>query len=922
MRRPLVGVLLVLLLGFLLPGRLLAQGGTIRGVAVDSGGAPLAGVQVSLEGTALRVLTRADGRFEFLGVATGSRTIRARGIGFVPAVAVVQMAAGDAVDLKIQLARIPVEVAGLTVIGSRARHTAAEELAVPVDIFSGEDLKNQGSTETAAILQSLAPSVNFPRQSVTDANDIVRPFTLRGLSPDHALVLLNGWRRHQTALVANFAYGMGAGSSGVDLNALPSGAVDRIEVLRDGASAEYGSDAIAGVVNLVMRDGAFAPFVTTDAGRYSTGKFPDDGTTVDVNTGWGLSLGRGSLALFAEFRDRDPTNRAFADSTDTSVTGFADSVDNNGRVVVKRNPVPQPSYHWGDGQEKDVMTLANFRLPLNTAGSSEAYAFGGYSFRRGTGNGYRRTADDGRNWKEIYPLGFLPEFHPDVTDYSATGGWRGNAAGWASDIGLSFGHNDFIYNLRNTLNSSLGPCLDAPCAFGPDGVPGGGDDPGIPNQTAFDAGTVSREELLAAANVSRSINLGLPAPVHFAFGGTWRRETYTIEAGELASYVDGGHLDQNDEVAPSGSQVFPGFNPSDVSDSHRTNVGVYADLETNLSPAVLANAAARYERYSDFGGRVSGKLALRWQPSRPLVLRGAVSTGFRAPGLSQINFSKVTTNFIFNVDSGFPIAEEIGIFPVDHPAAKLLGSKPLKEETAVNVSGGFAWTPHENLTFTSDLFYIKIDDRILLAATFDDDTTKAILAAGGFTGISGVQYFTNGLDTRTRGIDFTADLRVPAGKGAMNLTAAVNYTQNKILRVAPLPAVLANSAESGLLDVVTKVAIEEERPDWRGTLTGQYTRGRWHSLARGSYYGGFASAQPGFCDTCRETYGGKTLVDTETGFQFDQLNLTVGVRNLFDVYPDRASDLNSFGIFPWAAASPFGYNGRFVYTRAEIALTY
>ncbi|HTK55463.1 MAG TPA: TonB-dependent receptor, partial [Gemmatimonadales bacterium] len=715
------------------------------------------------------------------------------------------LAPGDAVDLTVRLARVPVEVASLTVIGSRARHTAAEELAVPVDVFTAEDMKAQGSTETATILQSLAPSVNFPRQTVTDANDIVRPFTLRGLSPDQSLVLLNGWRRHQTALVNNFAYGMPAGSSGVDLNALPSGAVERMEVLRDGASAEYGSDAIAGVVNVVTRDGVFSPFVTVDAGRYITTPFPDDGTTVDVNTGWGLRFGRGSLALFAEFRDRQPTNRAWADPYETTGTGIADSINSDGEVVVKRNPVPQPNHHWGDGSEKDVMTLANWRLPLNNSGS-ELYAFGGYSFRRGTGNGYRRYGDGDRTWPEIFPLGYLPEFHPDVTDYSMTGGWRGGASGWALDLGGSYGHNDFIYNLRNTLNVSLGPCLDTPCAPGGNGILGDFDDPGIPNQTSFDAGTVSRNELLLAGNASRSFEWGLPAPVHLALGATWRREGYQIQAGELASYVDGGHLNRDSLDAPGGSQVFAGFAPSDESDSHRTNIGLYADAETNLSPSVLANVAGRYEHYSDFGSNLSGKLALRWQPTRPFVLRGAVSTGFRAPGLSQIHFSKITTNFIFNVDSGFALPEDIGIYPVDHPASRLLGAEDLKPETSLNLSGGFAWTPMENYNVTVDLFSIKITDRILLGATFDDDTSRAILAAGGYSDVGGVQYFTNGMDTKTQGFDLTANWRVPTAVGSWNFTASMNHTTNTIDKVRGLPAVLANSDETGLIDTVTAIA--------------------------------------------------------------------------------------------------------------------
>ena len=919
MTRRLFGVALAILLALVLPRQLLAQGGTIRGRATDSTGAPIAGVLVNLEGTARSATTTAEGRFEFRGVSAGMHTLRARGIGLVHASASVRVTGGDVVEVDITITRIPVEVASLTVIGSRARHTAADELAVPVDIYTTEDIKSQGTTETSAILQSLSPSVNFPRQTVTDANDIVRPFTLRGLSPDQSLVLLNGWRRHSTALVNNFAYGMPAGSSGVDMNTIPAGAIDRMEVLRDGASAEYGSDAIAGVVNVVTRDGVFAPFLTSDAGRYITGKFPDDGTAVDLNGGWGLGLGRGSLALFAEFRDRQPTNRAWADPYETSGTGVADSINADGQVVVKRNPVPQPNHHWGDGWERDVMTLANFHLPLNPAGTSELYAFGDYSFRQGSGNGYRRYADGTGNWKEIYPLGFLPEFHPDVTDYSATGGWRGGASGWALDLGGTFGRNRFLYNLRNTLNASLGPCLDVACAPGNDGIFGNSDDPGIPNKTAFDAGTVSRDELLLAGNASRDLRLGLPAPVHFSMGLAWRREAYEIQAGELASYINGGHLAQDSSIAPSGSQVFAGFSPSDASNSHRTNSGIYGEAETNLSPTVLANVAARYEHYSDFGGRLSEKLALRWQPTRPFVLRGAVSTGFRAPGLSQVHFSKLVTNFLADTLGGPPIPEVVGIFPVADSAARLLGAKPLKPETSVNLSGGFAWTPRTGFSLTADLFYIKITDRILLGAVLDDSTALARLAAAGDSSIGGVQYFTNGMDTRTRGIDMTADWRIPTARGSWTLSANANYTTNKILRVAKLPATISST---GLLDTVTSLATEKERPDWRGTFTVQNAMGRWHSLARFSYYGKFSSAQPGYCDACRHDYGGKTLTDVETGFQFDQMNLSLGIRNLFDVYPDKADANNSFGIFPWAAASPFGFNGRYIYTRAEMALTY
>ncbi|HWB40222.1 MAG TPA: TonB-dependent receptor, partial [Gemmatimonadales bacterium] len=821
------------------------------------------------------------------------------------------------------------------VVGSRARHTAEEELAVPVDIFPAEELQRQGSTETSIILQAVSPSVNFPRQSVTDAGDIVRPFTLRGLSPDHTLVLVNGWRRHQTAVVNTFNYGMAAGSSGVDLNAFPASALDRIEVLRDGASAQYGSDAIAGVVNLVLKDGAFSPFLNGDAGRYVTDDYADDGTTVNVNGGWGIGIGRGSLGLFGEFRDRQPTNRAWADPFEDAGTGVPDSVDaETGQVIEKRNPVEQPNHHWGDGLEKDVLTFANFRMPLNDEGTTEIYSFGGYAHRDGTGNAYRRYAGNARNWREIYPLGFLPTFSSTATDYSAAGGVRGAVSGWNYDVGAEFGHNNFDYGMSTTNNASLGPCLDVPCAPGPDRILGTEDDPGIPNQTEFFSGRVLRREFIAAVNVARPVELGLPGPVNLAFGAAFRRESYKIREGEPASWVNGFHLDQDSAaIAPSGSSGFPGFTPDNATERSRNNFGLYADAETDVSEQVLVNVAARFESYNDFGEQLSGKLALRYQPSRRVVFRAAVGTGFRAPGLSQVAFNKVVTNVI---EDQFV---EVGVFPVDHPAALALGAVPLTEETSVNLSAGLAFTPVDNFTVTADVFHIDIDDRIILGATFDDDATLALLAGAGITDVGAVQYFTNGLDTRTQGVDITGNLRVPAGAtGTLDLTGSLNYTKNEILRVDSIPQVLrdAGSTEPGLLDTVTVIGIEDERPDWRATLQANYTLGRVSALGRLSYFGGFSSAQPGFCDLCRDDYGGKGLVDAELGYQFNLVKLAIGVRNLFDTYPDQPSSEvivdddgsfardynNNFGTFPWAAASPFGYNGRFAYARTEIQLNW
>jgi len=941
MRRT-AGFLACTLILLLLPVRALhAQRAVVRGHIADSAGTALPHAQLSLGGIRLTVSSNDQGDYQIRGVAPGTHTLRVRLLGYTPQSARITVTAGGTVQQDFIMVSQPIGLSAIdVVVGSRAPHVAAEELAVPVDVYVAEDLARQGTSETSQILATLTPSMNFPRQSVTDATDIVRPFTLRGLSPDHTLVLVNGWRRHQTAVVNTFAYGTNAGSSGVDLNAIPASALERVEVLRDGASAQYGSDAIAGVVNLVIKEGAFAPFVNVEAGRYAVPGYPDDGRMIDVNGGWGFGLGRGSLSLFAEVLDRQPTNRAWADPYEDAGTGLTDSVNSEGRVVDKNNPVPQPNHHWGDGLERDIMTMANLRMPLNDTRTSEIYAFGGYSSRSGTGNGYRRCAVDcgsfigGRNWLEIYPLGYLPEFNPDATDYSAAGGFRAVAAGWSLDAGASFGHNDFDYKLRNTLNVSLGPCLApaAPCAPGPDSIMGTGDE--IANQTSFFAGRVLREEMGVGLTAARSLNLGLPAPVSLAVGAAFRLERFRITQGDRASWIDGNHLAADSTDGRPYSQVFPGFRPADEADEDRTNVGVFAELETNPTERLLVNVAGRYENYSDFGSRLTGKAALRYQPSRQLTLRAAGSTGFRAPGIGQSHFSHVSTNVIAGV------VTDVLISPVGDSAARLLGSKPLQEETSFNLSAGLAYSPLQNFTVTADYFRITINDRILLGATFDDNVTLALLAASGFSNVGGVQYFTNGLDTRTQGVDVTANLRLPAAAGMLDLTGAVNYTSNKITRVDPLPAVLSNagSTEPGIIDSVTYIGITEERPDWRGTLTAQYSMGRVRALARGSYYGKFSSAQPGYCDNCRDRYGAKTLFDAEVGYRISQVDLSIGIRNLFNTYPDQptaqtlvdptdpslgtAKDYNSnSGIFPWAAASPFGYNGRYVYMRASIPLS-
>ncbi len=893
-----------------------AQPGIVRGRVVDSTGAPLAGVILTVDRTQVRAQSSGTGAYSLVGIPAGTWVVRARVIGFTPVTASVTVRAAEVVTHDFTLLRSSQQLAAAVVTGSRAQHMAADELAVPVDVVTAETIEKQGTTELSAILQAVSPSVNFPRQSVTDADDIVRPFTMRGLSPDHTLVLVNGVRRHRTSLVHTFAFGMPAGSTGVDLNALPASAIERMEVLRDGAAAQYGSDAIAGVVNLQLKRGEFAPFVTADFGRYVVGDYPDDGNTYNVNGGWGVKVGRGTLGLFAELRNRQPTNRAWPEAADQIVPGDADVVDAHGRILQKNNAVDQPNHRLGDGLADDKLLFADLRLPLNDAGTKTFYAFGGYSARVGTGNGFYRQGLSERNWPSRYPKGFLPEFRPDVVDWSLAGGFKGEAGEWTYDAALSSGSSDFDYKLRNTLNTSLGPCFVTACAPGLDGILGNADDPGIPNQTSFYAGGLRGMETQVTFDVSRQYATRLPSPLTLAFGAALRQESFELIAGETASWIQGGHLTQYGDPAPGGSQVFSGFLPSTATEASRNNIAAYAEAETDLTRTLLANVAARFENYSDFGSQLSTKLAFRLQPAPQLILRAAASTGFRAPSLAQSNYGSRITSFRLDTLSGQQVPFEIGIFPVDDPAALALGAKELKAETSVNLSAGMAWSPSERFTFTLDGYSITLKDRILLTGYLGGPAIEAILDANNVQAEAG-QYFTNIVDTRTNGIDITGNYRKAVGTaGVFTLNTGINFTTNEIVGQRDNPSELDGTGAE-LVDMFMRIQIERERPDWRGTVTADYTRGQNSFLLRTSYYGKFNSA-PGLCGTCEQTFGARTLVDAEVGRQFGGVRWTLGVRNLFDTYPEQNTLDNGYGIFPWAGASPFGYNGRFIYTRAAM----
>ncbi|MEO8189014.1 MAG: TonB-dependent receptor [Acidobacteriota bacterium] len=763
-------------------------------------------------------------------------------------------------------------------VGSRAQGTAAEK-AVPVDVITEQQIETaSGSAETAQIIESIAPSFNFPRPTISDGTDSVRPATLRSLGPDQMLVLINGKRRHTSALV-NVNGTIGRGSTGVDLNAIPASAIEKVEVLRDGAAAQYGSDAIAGVINIVLKSG-INPLELGLTGGTTT---HSDGEVFDGNANVGVKIGNGGLNFTGEYRKRNSTNRAGNDPRDQIVAGDK-----------ANNPVPQPSYHWGDSEEKDIIGFVNGSIPINPDGTANFYVFGGASRRDGVHGGNYRRALQAQNWPQIYPIGFLPLIEPKIVDYSGTLGMRGVAAEkWFWDVSAQYGHDRFDFNVTHSLNTSLGP--NTP-----------------PNQTNFYAGAVEFNQFVTNLDVTRELDLGLAGPLNVAVGAEFRRENYQEHAGELNSYIAGPSKDQFGGTAGAGAQVFPGFRPSNEVDDSRSSYAGYVDFEANVLSFLRLGLAGRFEHFTDFGNTKDAKLTARIEATKQLVFRGAASTGFRAPSLGQSDFSAISTNFL--PVNGVLTPFDVGHFRVSSPVARALGATNLRPEDSVNYSGGFVLSPTNAFDFTADYFHIKIKNRIILSGNFTGASLKPILDPFNATG---ARFFTNAIDTRTEGVELTANAKADLhSAGVLRFQAAYAHSQNEITRIAATPTQLAGFQET-LFDRLEQRRLTCGQPkdnlrlttDWRsGDLGANFRAGRYGT------YCGIESALP----ANDQTFGAQWVFDLEASYRLGRVNFAVGAQNLFDSFPDRTTsvnNINNFGIFTYPRNAPNGFNGRYVYLR-------
>ncbi|MYM86522.1 TonB-dependent receptor [Rugamonas sp. FT82W] len=752
------------------------------------------------------------------------------------------------------------ELQSVVVTGTYAKNRRTIDSESPVDVIGAKDLQASGSSELATVLGRLLPSMNFPRPSGADASDAVRPAQLRGLSPDQTLVLVNGKRRHTSAVV-NVNGTQGRGSAPVDLNAIPLAAIDHIEVLRDGAAAQYGSDAIAGVINIILKKGASGGEAEVGWGEYQK----RDGKALTVRGSTGFNLGdQGWVRVALEASDRDPTNRAGPDS---------------------RNPA-EPRYgkvnqRFGDPETRPRTVFVNGQYRVND--DIDWYAFANYGQRNTSAAATWRTALVGTAQRTpLYPEGFLPLENSESTDASLVTGLRGEAGGWRWDASLNYGSNEFQLDLDHTVNQTLGAA----------------------SPTHFYAGKLKNTQQLFNFDVAKEYPVAaFSGPLTVALGVEARHEKYEIGAGDEASYIG------------TGAQGFSGFRPINAGSNSRHNESLYANLEAEITRQFSASAALRHERYSDFGSTTSAKGSARYAFTPDFSLRGTASSGFRAPSLAQQFYTITTTNF--SVVNGVNTPIETGTFAVGSAAASALGATPLKAEKARNYSLGVQFAATRNWNTTIDAYRIDIDDRIALSANMTlSPALQAALAKQSIL-VGAGRYFTNAIDTRTTGVDVVSTYRWDTKAGRYDFTAAYNHNKNSLEHVNDNPAILSANGLT-LIDRQTINRITVGSPKDKFSLATDWALGDWSARGVVTRYGSFTVPQNN--PALDQVYDPQWVLDLSGSVKLNKnWRLSAGIDNVTNRYPDQvtsAGNLNNNGINPYSGFAPNGFNGRYYYAKA------
>jgi iron complex outermembrane recepter protein len=864
----------------------------------------------------------------------------------------------------------------IVITGTRSANRTVANSPVPVDVIGADQIKNSGQTETNKILNQLVPSFNFPQPSIADGSDALRPATLRGLSPDQTLVLVNGKRRHVSALL-NINGTVGRGSAAVDLNLIPGLAISRVEVLRDGAAAQYGSDAIAGVINIQLKNSNHGGTASVTWGEYLTtvndvaritglqtnasgqpilnpadnryflantdgDRKVQDGAQITAGVNIGVPLGaHGFVNVTGEYHLRQDANRAGYDLRPNYIQPTSTTFD------PREVSFDRLEFRFGDPRSHDYNLILNSGYEITP--EWEIYAFGSYGHRNAlSAANYRQESNSAnRNWAAIAPNvtptnanfvpltpdGFLPFIGTHLRDYAGTIGVRGNIGGWHLDLSGGRGKDKFDYSVHNTLNASLGTA----------------------SPRDFDAGGLRYAQDIFNLDLSRDYQVGFAKPLTVAAGAEYRHEQFQIRPGDVPSWEIGplfrasitnttlancntqqGVFNAGTNVcsfpgraAPAGAQGFPGIPENSRTDAKRHSYAAYAELDTDPIPGLTTTLAGRYEHYSDFGSTWNGKFAARWEFIRGYALRGSISNGFRAPSLHQQFFTTTSTNFI----GGLPV--DISTVAVNSPVAQALGSTQLKPEKSVNLTFGATANPVRGLTFTADYYHIKIKDRVVLTENLgaagsgtaaQNAAVKAILDANGFASVGAARFFINGLDTTTWGVDLVAAYRLGLGQfGRWNLTAAYNYNKQKIDKRLNALGPLAQIPGLVLFGRIEGIRFTKGQPQDKVVLSADGDVGKFGFTARTTRYGKVIS--PGAAaplapnQTSLTAFGpddiflsAKWITDAEVRLHGGHgVEFAIGANNLFDVYPDRSQ----FGPRPASAGGGF-YPANQIYTPYSI----
>ena len=979
-----------------------AQTGTVKGTVRDAGGVPLAGASVIIEGKKTGTSTDAGGHYSFQ-LPVGQYSILVSFVGQSALRRQVTISAGYITEQDFITASFA-DLENVVVVGSRSRDARSMlSTPVPVDVIRIKDLRSFAQTDVGQLLTYTAPSFQSARQTISDGTDHIDPAGLRGLGPDQTLVLLNGKRLHNTALV-NINNTVGRGSVGTDLNTIPAAAIDRIEVLRDGAAAQYGSDAIAGVINIVLKKNYNGFTISGMAGQnftsmpYNGSKRINDGLNQQVDFSGGFAKSNGSyLTISGQWSKRFATNRSGADNIPLIYLGNAGAFPANSpypattvsnadyrkwlmdqdAAIVQQRGYDRHNVVAGNSYSQNISAFLNAGGKL--AGQVNFYLTAGVSRRNGDASGQSRNPNSVSqqpvlaSGKRYYADGFLPHITPDIADWNLLAGLTIKAGGWNIDISDIVGQNSIHYKTKNTGNASL-PASD--------NVP-----------TSFDDGTLSFLQNTVNLDFSRKYHYRAGRSLNLGFGGEYRTEVFRIKEGELNSYDNGKRIATVDSIPPypgtttyttfnpvvpaSGSQVFPGFKPADAVRASRNVYGVYGDVELELGKLTL-DGAARYEAYAEKGftyDNLSGKLSARYEINTKLSVRGSVSNGFRAPSLHQRYFQNTSTQFVNAQPSNSLTANNYN--PIVRDA---FGIRELKPEKSTSFSLGVVGKLGRSLTFTVDGYFISIKDRIVLSTAFNrsNPLVDTILRRNNVDiSTSALQFWTNAVNTETRGIDIVITDKFRLGKGNAAISLAANFNRNTVTGGLHTNSVIddpknnpsitnpganpANDLAATLFDRQQRGRIETGQPKSKVNLTGTYSIGKWDFLARAVRFGDveflnnidprLANSSGAFFNDIAfgtdQVFSAKIITDLVISYKvYPGITVSAGGNNIFDVYPDRVfvdprndlkavynnpiqgankteggynsgRDASNRGRFLFAP-NQFGYNGRFLFTRLAV----